>query len=155
MRMLTSGDAPRHAGEKQFELEKWIDTAPFEKLLGMRICHAEGGQAELRMPFVVNLCQGGGLMHGGAIAALADTAVTMAIKSFLPEGIKFVTASLSLRYLAPMTEGELVARATITGPEGRTLWGKTALSTADGVAIAEFECVFKILRGQGYEDKKP
>ena len=65
-----------------------------------------------------------------------------------------MTASLSLRYLAPMTEGELVARATITGPEGRTLWGKTTLSTADGAPIAEFECVFKILRGQGYEDKK-
>ena len=75
-------DLPMVAGaELPFELPEWIACAPFEEYLGMRIEDAAAGEAVLSMPFKVKLAQDKGVMHGGAVTALADTAVAMAIKS--------------------------------------------------------------------------
>jgi len=41
-------------------------------------------------------------MHGGALTALADTAVAMAIKSLLLEGTRFATIKLVMEFLAPV-----------------------------------------------------
>src|SRR5512136_469195 len=88
-----------------FELPAWIACAPFEEYLGMRIEEAKEGRAVLTMPFRVKLAQGKGLMHGGAVTALADTAVAMAIKSVMPEGTHFATVALELKFHAPVKSG--------------------------------------------------
>lgn len=85
-----------------FELPDWIACAPFEEYLGMKIEEAKDGRALLTMPFKVKLAQGKGLMHGGAVTPLADTAVAMAIKSLLPEDTHFATVELGLRFHAPV-----------------------------------------------------
>src|SRR5512144_2485625 len=88
-----------------FELPDWIACAPFEEYLGMRIEEAADGKAVLSMPFKVRLAQGKGLMHGGAVTALADTAVAMAIKSILPEESHFATVEMVLKFHAPVRGG--------------------------------------------------
>ena len=62
-----------------FELDGWVDLAPFERTLGMKIGSSGEGEAVLTMPFTVKLAQGKGLLHGGAITTLAemDLAVTV------------------------------------------------------------------------------
>jgi uncharacterized protein (TIGR00369 family) len=151
-RLLVPGDTRKEAGTHQFEMEGWIDTAPFEKLLQMEIRAAEKGRACLVMPFPVRLSQGGGLLHGGAITALADTAVAMAVKSLLPEGTVFATTELHVHFLAPVKQGAVRAEASIEGPYGRTLRGKAEIFADDDSAVAEFQAVFRIARGQGFSD---
>src|SRR6266702_7589101 len=94
-----------------FELPAWIACAPFEEFLGMRIEEAVEGRAVLAMPFRVKLAQGKGLLHGGAVTALADTAVAIAIKSVLPEGTHFATIELGLKFHAPVKGGTVKAVA--------------------------------------------
>lgn len=144
--LFDSKEAPREAGVRQFSLAGWIDTAPFEDLLQMTIELAENGQARLRMPFLVKHAQGGGVMHGGALTSLADTAVAMAIKSLLPPESFFATTELSMRFLAPVRGGEVVAEARVTGPEGRTFLGEADL-LCEGEKVATFRSVFKLRRG--------
>ena len=74
-----------------FKLPAWIALAPFEEFLGMRIQETSIGTAVLSMPFRAAHCQGVGLMHGGAVVALADTALAIAIKTLLAEGTHFAT----------------------------------------------------------------
>ena len=81
-------------GPHKFEMESWISCAPFERLLNMKIVEASAGRATLTMPFFVDFAQGGGLMHGGALVSLADTAVVMAIKSIIDPQTHFATVSL-------------------------------------------------------------
>ncbi len=81
--METTG-AYASTGPHRVRLEQWISCAPFERLLNMEIVEAKDGHAVLTMPFFYDLAQGAGLMHGGALVSLADTAVVMAIKSLLP-----------------------------------------------------------------------
>lgn len=151
-RLLVDGEALRRPAERQFELEGWIDTAPFEDLCGISIETAQEGRAVLSMPFTVRLSQGGGVAHGGALTTLADTAVAMAIKSLLAEGTIFATTELTTRFLAPLREGKMTATARVAGPEGRTFRGEAVVADEEGREVVHFQCTFRIARGQGYEE---
>ena len=129
-----------------FELPAWIACAPFEEYLGMRIDEAAEGRAVLTMPFRVKLAQGKGLMHGGAVNALADTAVAMAIKSILPEDTHFATIEMSLKFHAPVRGGTVKAVARVAEQEGRTIRGEAEVFDDNGVKVASFASVFKMKR---------
>jgi len=133
-------------GPLPFELPEWIACAPFEEYLGMRIEEAAEGRAVLTMPFLVKLAQGKGLMHGGAITALADTAVAIAIKSVLPEGTHFATVELALKFHAPVRSGTVRAVASITERDDRTIKGLAEVFDEDGVKTATFNSVFRVKR---------
>lgn len=151
-RLFVDGGAPRDDSQAQFALNGWIDTAPFEDLCGITIERAEGGRAVLTMPFAVRLAQGGGVAHGGALTTLADTAVAMAIKSLLPEGTVFATTELTTRFLAPVRRGRMRAEASVSGPQGRTLHGEASIFDEEGREVVRFTCIFRIARGQGYDE---
>lgn len=151
-RLLADPEILRDPQQKQFELAGWVDTAPFEDLVGLAIETAAEGRAVLSMPFTVKLAQGGGGVHGGALTTLADTAVAMAIKSLLPAGTIFATTELSVRFLAPVREGRMTATAMVTGPEGRTFHGQAAVVDAEGREVVRFTSIFRVARGQGFEE---
>ena len=92
-----------------FALPEWIALAPFEEYLGMRIDETADGKAVLSMPFRATHCQGAGLMHGGAVVALADTALAIAIKTLLPEGTHFATIKMELSVLCAGAMGYLTS----------------------------------------------
>jgi acyl-CoA thioesterase len=112
----------------------------------MTIEEASEGRAVLKMPFLVKLAQGKGLMHGGAVTALADTAVAIAIKSVLPEGTHFVTVELSLKFHAPIKSGTVKAVAGITERDDRTIKGIAEVFDEDGFKTATFQSVFRVKR---------
>jgi acyl-CoA thioesterase len=133
-----------------FTLEGWVDLAPFERTLGMTIESFGNGEAVLSMPFTVKLAQGKGLLHGGALASLADTAAAMAIKTLLSEDTHFATVSLETRFLAPVTKGIVKAQASASRVEGeeRTFRGQASVTDEEGRTVAELSAVFKVAKGQ-------
>lgn len=149
--LFADGNQPRRPDETQFELEGWIATAPFEDHVGVTIEAAAAGEARLSMPFRLCLANGGGVMHGGALVTLADTAVAMAIKSILPPGTIFATTELQTQFLAPMLFGTVTAVARVRGPEGRTFHGEAELVDESGTMIARFSSVFRVARGQAFD----
>ncbi len=130
--------------ELPFQLPEWIATAPFEEFLGMTIEKAFNGRAILTMPFKAALCQGKGLMHGGAVTALADTALAMAIKSLLPEDTDFVTIRMGLEFHAPIRWGLVRAEAKVIQQDDRTIEGVTEILTEEGIKAATFKAAFRI-----------
>jgi len=152
--LIDSPDASRQPGREQFRLEGWVSTAPFEDLLQIHIESASEGKAVLRMPFAVKHAMGAGLMHGGALTSLADTAVAMAIKSLLAPGTHFATIDLQGRFLAPVSGGEVRAVAQVSGPEGRDFAGEASLYDEDGREVYRFTSRFRVARGQGYHDQE-
>lgn len=133
-------------GPHSFEMEGWISTAPFERLLNMEIAEAADGKAVLSMPFVVDLAQGAGIMHGGALISLADTAVVMAIKSLLDPKTHFGTISVEARFLYPVKQGVITAKAQVFEQTGRVLRGKAVLYNEQGRPVMEFLSTFKIAK---------
>jgi len=133
-------------GPHHFAMEGWISCAPFERLLHMKIVEASGGKAILTMPFLIDFAQGAGLLHGGALVSLADTAVVMAIKSILPPQTHFATISLQTRFLRPVRQGMVTARAQVTDQTEDILQGQATIFDEDERAVLEFSSTFKIAR---------
>ena len=129
-----------------FALPEWITVAPFEEYLGMRIEQAGNGQAVLTMPFKALHSQGGGLMHGGAVVSLADTALAIAIKTLLPEGTHFATIEMGLKFHAPVRWGMVRAEAKVTERNERDIIGEVEVITEEGIKAATFRATFRVKR---------
>jgi acyl-CoA thioesterase len=127
-----------------FSLPDWIALAPFEEYLGMRIEEANDGRAVLTMPFRAALCQGAGLMHGGAVVSLADTALAMAIKSLLPRGTHFATIEMTLKFHAPVRWGTVRAIAEVGERNDRDIAGQVEVVTEEGIKAATFRAIFRV-----------
>jgi len=128
------------------ETTEWIQCAPFERLMQMEIMEARDGGASLRMPVTPDVTQGGGLLHGGALMGLADTAVAMAIKSLLEPGTRFATTEAHSEFLAPVREGDVFVRAQVTGHEDRHLRGEALVYDAANREVMRFSARFTIAR---------
>jgi uncharacterized protein (TIGR00369 family) len=144
-------------GPHQFEMEEWISCAPFEQLLQMHIVEAQAGKAVLTMPFIRDLAQGAGLLHGGALMSLADTAVVMAIKSIVASRTHFATISCQTQFLYPVRKGSVTARAQVTAQDGRILHGQAVIQDEEMREVMRFHSTFKIaadtqIRGVSFLD---
>jgi uncharacterized protein (TIGR00369 family) len=136
----------REGAPLPFEMPAGIGGAPFEEYLGIRIEEAKDGRALLSMPFRVKLSQGEGLMHGGALTAIADTALAVAIKSLNVENAYFVTAEMGMKFHAPVRGGMVRAVAEITERDERNIKGVAEVFDEQGVRVASFTSHFKAKR---------
>jgi uncharacterized protein (TIGR00369 family) len=141
-----------YTGPHKFEMEAWISCAPFEKLLDMKLVEASDGRATLTMPFLIDFAQGGGLMHGGALVSLADTAVVMAIKSIIAPKTHFATISLETKFLYPVKQGVVTAMARVTNQSGKILQGFATVYNEENRAVLEFSSTFKMAKEKRIRD---
>src|SRR5260370_12299231 len=94
-------------------IQKALGTVPFARLLGIELEHVGSGTATLVLKVRKELTQNHGVVHGGAIASLIDTATAFAIISVLPPQEKVTTVDLTISYLRPVTGGRLKAVARV------------------------------------------
>jgi uncharacterized protein (TIGR00369 family) len=146
-------NANNGTGPHQVALDEWISCAPFEKLLNMDIVEAKEAKATLKMPFLFDYAQGAGLMHGGAIISLADTAVVMAIKSVLPPETHFATISAESKFLYPVKQGVVTARAEASVQENRIIKGSAIVFDENEKSVLEFQSIFKIAKHRQIKKK--
>ncbi len=85
----------------------------FPQLLGIEIDAIEPGRARLSVEVSEKLLQLQGVMHGGAIATLMDTAVAFAIVSVSGPHDRFTTVELKINYLSAIRQGRVVAEARL------------------------------------------
>ncbi|HXM34808.1 MAG TPA: PaaI family thioesterase [Pyrinomonadaceae bacterium] len=96
-----------------YQLREALDRVPFARLLGIELVAAGQGTATLRLPITDDLRQIHGVMHGGAIASLIDTATAFAIVPMLGVEEKFSTVDLTVNYLRPLMKGTATAQARV------------------------------------------
>lgn len=100
------------------KLQNLFETAPISKALGMTLGYCENGVARVRLPFRVEFEEGHGVIHGGLIGLLADTAGNYAVGSVSP-GSTVKTVEFKLSLLAGV-QGDLLAIGEVVR-KGRTL----------------------------------
>ena len=94
-------------------IQKAIDTVPFAQLLGIELDDISSGTATLGLNIRKQLTQNHGVVHGGVIASLIDTATAFAIISLLAPRERVTTVDLTVSYLRPLTEGRVTALARV------------------------------------------
>ena len=85
----------------------------FRELLGIEIDERGDGRSKLLFRAQDEHLNDGGIVHGGAIATLADCAMGSAVASTLGEGEQPVTVEAKINYLEPGERGTLVAEARV------------------------------------------
>lgn len=85
----------------------------YAKFLGLELCELKSGEVSVCLDVRAELKQNQGVVHGGAIASLIDTASAFVILTAIQEDEKVTTTDLTIHYLRPITAGRLMARARI------------------------------------------
>jgi acyl-CoA thioesterase len=141
-----SSDRAPLTGPHTITARSWIDPAHFGRLLHIKIVASRDGTAVLTMPFLIDFAQGSGLMHGGALVSLADTAVVMAIKSLVPPGTHFATTSIETKFLYPVKSGVVTARARVTAKRQNRFYGRATLFNQNKRPVMEFRATFRMAK---------
>jgi uncharacterized protein (TIGR00369 family) len=76
---------------------------PYIRLLRMRFIAVSDGSATFEMPATSELYNPNNVVHGGALASLADSAMGFAVFSTLLPGENFTTAELHVNFLKAVT----------------------------------------------------
>jgi 1,4-dihydroxy-2-naphthoyl-CoA hydrolase len=106
---------------------------PFAHLLGMKILHVSAERVEAELPVREELGNRFGILHGGAVMALADNLGGTATTANLPSGATTTTVESKTNFFAAIPVGD-VARAECTPlHRGRTtmVW-QTRITRNDG-----------------------
>jgi 1,4-dihydroxy-2-naphthoyl-CoA hydrolase len=121
-----------------------IDTAglhalvPLAATFGLRVANAAPDHVSLELDHRPDLCTAGGVLHGGAIMALADTAGALCAFLNLPDGASGTTTVESkTNLLAAVRGGTLVASATPLHVGSRLVVVETELRRDDGRLAAK------------------
>lgn len=109
----------------------------FPRLLGIEIDAVEEGRARLSMEVTEAHRQLAGVMHGGAIATLIDSAVAMAIVGASEPQARFTTIELKINYLSPIVEGRIVADARLIRDGKRIIVAECDVFDATGKLAAK------------------
>ncbi|MCY4384445.1 MAG: PaaI family thioesterase [Nitrospinae bacterium] len=83
----------------------------FNDLLGFEVLEAEEGFARVAMPVEPKLHQPFGIIHGGALASLADTVGGVGSYVSYPVGTEVVTVEMKINFVRPVKEGTLIGEA--------------------------------------------
>ena len=87
------------------------------------------------------------IVHGGAIATLADEALATVAFTLAEEGEATATSSLHVDYYRPAAVGKLVARATVRHRTKRLAYCHATVEQEDGQVVAEGRAVIAYVRG--------
>ena len=93
---------------------------PMMTHLGATLAAIEPGFCEIHLPWRRALTQQHGYIHGGALAAIVDSAAGYAAFSLMPADAAVLTVEYKLNLIAPADGELLIARGRVVKP-GRTL----------------------------------
>jgi uncharacterized protein (TIGR00369 family) len=130
-------------------LYELINTSPFPRHLPMRITNLGWDTSTIVLDVEPNHLQPFGIVHGGVIATLIDTATFWAGFGSLAPDAGLVNVDLKLNYLQAVSAGTLVAQGRAIRL-GRTLsYTEATVTGADGALVAHGTSTLMALPGKG------
>jgi acyl-CoA thioesterase len=117
-------------------IQKAVKSVPYAKLLGFELDEVGPGAATLGLKIRKHLMQNHGVVHGGAIASLIDTATAFAIIPMLTPEEKVTTVDLTISYLRPITKGRVTATARVVRAGRRLFVVSAEVKAEDGKLAA-------------------
>jgi uncharacterized protein (TIGR00369 family) len=91
------------------ELRERLQASEFYRWAGIELVAAGSGQVEIAFEAGAQHVNLQGLVHGGMLATLADTAMGLAVRTVLDPGRRHVTVQLGIEFLSPGRPGRIVA----------------------------------------------
>jgi uncharacterized protein (TIGR00369 family) len=117
-------------------LRERLRDSEFYRWAGVEVVDASPGVVEIAFeagPQHLNLQ---GLVHGGILATLADTAMGLAVRTRLEPGRRHVTVQLGIEFLSPGRPGRITARGRSVKIGTQLGFAEADVMNADGRLLA-------------------
>jgi 1,4-dihydroxy-2-naphthoyl-CoA hydrolase len=118
--------------------EQIRDLMPFAKLIGAELTEATPEVVRGRMEWAPERCTTGGLLHGGALMALADGGGGVCAFLNLPEGaVGTATIESKTNFIRGVSDGEVISTTRPLHKGRTTIVIETEIARPDGKLVAK------------------
>ena len=118
-------------------LDALVALMPFAAHLGLTLDEASADRVVARLAWAPHLCTSAGIMHGGALMSLADTAGALVTFLGLPDGATTATITSTSQMFRPVSRGTVRAVATPLHRGRTTVTAQTSLYDAQERLVAQ------------------
>jgi acyl-CoA thioesterase len=133
-----------------------IPPGPFARLVGLACQEMGGGAARFSLAIRPDHLNPHGVVHGGVLSTLVDTAMGAALTSRLEPGERCTTLELKINYVAPAADGTLRCEARVVERTRRVAVLEARVHDAAGRLLALATGSFYIApRGPAPEGRAP
>jgi uncharacterized protein (TIGR00369 family) len=143
MRSKTASQAKRFEEVLRLRLKESHAT----QMLGFALDSVKPGRAVLRLDVRRHHRQLHGVVHGGILAAMADTAAAIASYTVLPKGSTLATMELSINYLEPVPGGRVKAEGRVLRVGRNFVVAECEIRNEDGSLVAKALLTFRAAVG--------
>ena len=137
------------------ELYEIINTSPFPEHMAMRLAAIEVDRAVIELRTARCHLQAYGIVHGGVLATLIDTATFWSVYLRIPEDAGLVNIDLKLNYLLPVENGLLTARGRAIRSGKKICYAESEVWNAGRQLVAHGTSTLMILPGRGLKLRSP
>lgn len=113
-----------------------IAAMPFARQLGITLAQVGPDRVVAELAWAPDLCTSTGVMHGGALMSLADSAGALVTVLSLAQGQTTATLTSTTQFFRPVTGGTVRAVAVPLNKGRTTMTVQTSLYTAEGKLVA-------------------
>ena len=128
------------------ELRSRVARSTFHRTFGMEVDDADRGEVVLGWEAREEHLNLQGLVHGGVLATLLDTAMGLAIRSALEPGRRHVTIEMGVHYLRPAYPGRLHARGHVARIGREIAFAEADVVDGQGRVLARATGTFSVGR---------
>jgi uncharacterized protein (TIGR00369 family) len=122
--------------EIERDLAERVRRSAFHAWAGLELVRASRGEVEIALDATDHHLNLQGLLHGGMIATLADTATGLAVRTMVPAGRRHITIQLDVHYLAPGKPGRITAVGTTVRVGSQIAYAEADITDERGRLLA-------------------
>ncbi|REK09944.1 MAG: PaaI family thioesterase [Planctomycetota bacterium] len=158
--MSDSASTPDPLEKERRVLMEFFPKVPFMKLMGFEMLDVGPGHARLSMNWREDLCQPAGILHGGALSSLVDTAIAQAILLTSPyhemkaQGAWIVTLDLRLKFLRPVSSGKIFCDAKVIRAGRRVIHADAVVVDEHDKQVVLGDSMYMIVAGEQLEKRE-
>ncbi|OLT29665.1 aromatic compound degradation protein PaaI [Actinomadura sp. CNU-125] len=127
--------------------DQLVDAMPFARALGVRIDTAGPGEVTGRLDWAPDRCTAGGVLHGGALMALADTLGAACAFLNLPDGASTTTLESKTNFFRGVKAGCVHGTSRPLHAGRTSIVVQTDLHDDTGRRVAQVTQTQAVLRG--------
>ena len=126
------------------DLRERLAASEFHTWAGMEVIEASTGEVTVAMDVLDRHVNLQGLVHGGMLAILADTACGLSIRSAMEAGRLHVTTDMDIHFLSPAGPGRLFGRGKAVRVGRSLAFAEASIEDGDGKLLARAQARFSV-----------
>jgi uncharacterized protein (TIGR00369 family) len=129
--------------ERWSKFGKW-DTVWWPQYVGVALEEVRLDYARMRLRYRPEFRQPAGVVHGGVLATMIDTVVVPAIGAGYDEPRALFTIDLTLRFLAPVIDDDMIAEGWVVQRGRSIVFCDAEVRSASGTLAVTGSLVYKV-----------